>query len=184
MSLQNKKKLADLKSEASELYTVRNLVRKDKLKDAIEAVKSEFSSYLLSEGFDCKDNPRNKVIEASYKDDIFLYLKYDSPEQNYLGCDTVFEFGLQNKDRQAQGKKVKAVLVMQVESLPHFSYMGTPEGKLPKELAFYEETLLPALKSLGTSDITGGYILGEREESPRRGIIPKTVQNFIDALMQ
>ncbi|KJY83294.1 hypothetical protein TW81_09870 [Vibrio galatheae] len=183
MSLQNKKKLADLKSEASELYSTRNAVRQEKLKGAIEAVKSDFTSYLHGEGFECKDNARISTIEASYKDDIFLYLKYDSPEQGYFGCDTVFELGLQDKNRQRVNKKASAVLFMQTERLPHFSGGGTPADMLLKEIAFHEETLLPALKSIGTSDITGEYVLGEREESRGRDFTKKTIPEFIDALM-
>ena len=73
---------------------------------------------------------------------------------------------------------------MKQEETPHFSYMGTSEGKMAKELAFYEETLLPALKSLGTSDITGEYVLGVRDEANLRKIIPQTIPEIIDEIIK
>ncbi|MGF1907534.1 hypothetical protein [Aliivibrio salmonicida] len=184
MSLQDKKKLADLKSEAEEFYGKRNAVRTEKLKEAIEAVKKGFISYLSEEGFTYNDKNTTQVIEASYKNDIFLYLKYGSPEDRFFGASSVFEVGEQNADRRTTGKKVTFSMSMQQEDIPHFSYMGTSEGKMAKELAFYEETLLPALKSLGTSDITGEYVLSVRNEANPRKIIPQTIPEIIEELMK
>ncbi len=184
MSLQDKKKLADLKSEAEEFYGKRNAVRIEKVKDTIEAVKKDFASYVSEEGFTYNDNNAAKVIEASYKNDIFLYLKYGSPEDRFVGASSVFEIGEQNADRRSTGKKVTFSMILQQEDTPHFSYMGTAEGKMAKELAFYEETLLPTLKSLGTSDITGEYVLGVRDDNDRRKINPQTIPEIIEALMK
>lgn len=182
MSLQNKIKLTDLKEKATELYKLRDEVRQEKLEKAIDDVKSDFSSYLTSVGFESKDNTRSKVLEASYKNNIFVSLKYESADQAFMGCDTAFELTLKGDVNSRNDKTLKAILLMQSERLPSFSYAGSVEGKEIKELEFYESTLIPALEAIGVSDITGEYTLGMREEKSLK-INTMPIKDIVDLIM-
>lgn len=182
MSLQNKIKLADLKEKADTFYKARLAKRQEVLEKAINDIKDEFTSYLSRNGFECKDNSHSNSVEALYKDSIFVSLKYESPDQRFFGCDTVFEFSSKRDSSLRSEKKINAVLLLRTEELPNFSYMGSSEGKEIKEIEFYESTLLPTLESIGVSDINGDYTLGIRE-TDKRGITPKSVEKIIDTLM-
>lgn len=183
MSLQDKKKLADLKSEAKEFYDKRHTVFTEMKEKAIEAVKNDFIVYLSEEGFTSSDNAYHQVVEASYKNDIFLFLKYSSANDNFIGANSIFEVGEQNAEGRPTGKKMTISMNMQQENIPHFSYMGTTEDKLANEILFYENTLLPKLRALGTSDITGKYELKVSDDKNRGKTAPQTVQEIINKLM-
>lgn len=180
MSLQQQKKLADYNEQIEQLYQVRNAMRKEKLKDIIKDIKQEFVSYLEGEGFQCTDNAAAETIEATYKKEIVLYLKYYSHEVNFMGCDSAFEFKSKILPGN-QGKEIKAIVYINTNDLPHFGGFGTASEMLTKKIAFYEETLLPKLKSIGVSDITGDYTFGVRQD---RNVQPKTIPEIINELME
>ena len=101
-----------------------------------------------------------------------------------MGFDTTFDFNREKKGLNAS-KTINAVLIIKKEDLPSSSFMGRTEEKLQKEIHFYENELLPKLKSLGSSDITGEYTFGEQESNGRRmNINIKNVPEIIDSLMQ
>nr|WP_193201111.1 hypothetical protein [Photobacterium phosphoreum] len=181
MSLQQKKKLAELKSESKEYSEQRERVLLEKKSIMIEEIKDQAIKFLKSEDFEVTHQPHKQTILADYKG-LVVTVKYSKVDEWFFGAHSMFEIHYEKKQYNVAAS-------LKIESLPSFNgFFGSPQEKLEKEIAYYEE-VVPKQKQLGTSDITGEYALKLTTHSPNNRQTPqnkdtKIISSIADALSE
>ncbi|CAK2157238.1 conserved hypothetical protein [Vibrio crassostreae] len=181
MSLQQQKKLAELKSESIKYSEQRERSLLEKKSIMLEEIKDQTINFLKSEDFEVKDLPHQQTISADYKG-LVITVKYSKVDDWFFGAHSMFEIHYEKKQYNVAAS-------LKTESLPSFQgIFSSPQEKLEKEIAYYEE-LVPKQKQLGTSDITGEYTLKLTTHSQDNRQVPqnkdtKIISSITDALSE
>ncbi|WP_145544583.1 hypothetical protein [Yersinia massiliensis] len=146
MSLAQKMKLQELTNQVEELSAPRRDVITRQTASVAEKVKGDTLSFFTDKGFDIKGNVPN--VTASYQGGLQTVIDFSDLIGDFWGADGAVRLKYNNKDFS----------IMYSINRGKSPRMGSFSGDIDqKKIEFYENTLIPALKELGVSDLTGDF---------------------------
>lgn len=141
MALEQRLRLAELQGAVDELYRAHNEKRKTVAEDLKLILLGDIKDFFLSKGFSIQET-RNGLLGTFHG--LKLTVEIPDDEKEYFGQDFYMTVCLDKTNLDL------AVLLL-TERTPDF--MGKPDD-IDGKIAFYEQTLIPALHERGVSDIS------------------------------
>ncbi|MCL6378649.1 hypothetical protein EXT57_14990 [Pectobacterium brasiliense] len=146
MSLAQKMKLQELNNQIEELSAPRRDVITRQKASVAEKIKNDVLSFFTSKGFDINGNMPK--VTASYQGGLQTVIDFSELIGDFWGADGAVRLKYNNKDFS----------VMYSINRGELPRMGSISGDIhQKEIEFNENTLIPALRKLGISDLTGDF---------------------------
>ncbi|EKN4009667.1 hypothetical protein CV016_04345 [Yersinia kristensenii] len=171
MSLAQKMKLQELTNQVEELNAPRRdaITRQKEL--AAEKIKNDILSFFTSKGFDITGNiPK---VTASYQGGLQTVIDFSELIENFFGSDGAVKFKYINKEFS----------IMYSVNRGKLPSMGSFSGDIEqKKIEFYENTLIPALKELGVSDLIGDFTVSSVIQSSNNQKQRKQYKNVDEVL--
>jgi hypothetical protein len=148
MSLENVKKLEDLKSEANAILTPRMDLLSSQRPIAIASAIKEMGDYLTSQNFQITYNQGPKRGFVAKYEQIELKVTASTDDERFFGCD--YSIDIESGKRKLQVRL----------NLNHGTRINPPiGGTLDNQINDYEKRYLPSLKALDNADLDGSYFL-------------------------
>lgn len=147
MSLADKMKLQDLKAEIENLTSPRIALLSKQKNDVGSKIKEEIIGFFKDKGFVI--NGSMPKVTASYNGGLETVIDFTNLTGAFFGCDGQVHF-------KYEGRDFSIIYSISRGDLPREgNFFGSEEELLKKKLSYYENELLPSLKKLGVSDLTG-----------------------------
>lgn len=151
MSLAQKMKLQELKAQVESLSTPRRELMNQQRSDASEKVRNEILSFFTSKDF--KIEGSGLQVTASYHGGLQTEIDFRELIGDFFGGDGFVGFKYANK-------KFSIGYLMNPGKLPELGHVrGAPDAVEQNEIDFYQHKLIPALKELGVSDLSGDFTI-------------------------
>lgn len=148
MSLQNAKKLEDLKQQAEAILKRRStLITSQKPKAVINAL-GQMKNYLKEQGFEVVLRDGNERGFVAKYNDIQVSAKASRDEESFLGADYAIEL--------TRGKTTKVVHLSLERGTRIDPVLAT---STEQKIADYENRYIPSLEALSDGELDGSYKL-------------------------
>lgn len=148
MSLQNAKKLEDLKKQAESILEKRYEIIRAQRPKAVETALKQMADYLKSQDFEVTYRQGSERGFVAKYNDIQVTAKATKDDDQLMGADYAIEL--------SRGKKTK-VIQLSVERGTRVDPVHTTNTE--QKIAEYENRYIPSLEALSDGELDGSYKL-------------------------
>lgn len=148
MSLENAKKLEDLKQQAEAIHARRAGIINAQKPKAIEAAIKQMADYLKSQGFELNYRQGSERGFTAKYNDIQVAAKATKDDESFIGADYTIEL--------SRGKTIKAIQLSVQRGTRVDPAFGTNTAQ---KISDYQNRYLPSLESLSDGELDGSFKL-------------------------
>ncbi|HHN8376065.1 TPA: hypothetical protein ACRRXV_000953 [Morganella morganii] len=150
MSLADKMRLQELKNECDTLMEPRTALLKTQISKAGEDIKKGIIEFFKSKNFTVEGSGSN--IKVHYKGGLQTKIDFSCLLKGSWGCDGLVDF-------EYESRKYSLIYIVERGNLPQQNggVFNSNDEMRKTEIDYYEKQLIPALKELKMTDLTGNY---------------------------